>query len=124
MMRRVYLLIDTAKERAGNVAELLRDKPGVMFADAVTGPPSCPNVIAVVERTDVETVAHPTSDIYTIPGVNYITGCYVIGDRPPGQRGANIDRSTQVDSLGDISGVGVGTPPSGRTGGLRRFHAQ
>ena len=75
-MRRAYLLIDTANSRAWNIAELLRNKPGIISVDAVTG---SHNVIAILEQGDAKTIANTTlEDIRAIEGIRYITTCYAI----------------------------------------------
>lgn len=78
-MRRAYLLIDTAGAYTWKVVSSLRDKPGVIAVDAVTGAHS---VIAVLEETDARTIANMTlEDIRAIEGVRYITTCFAIRAR-------------------------------------------
>ena len=76
-MRRAYLLIDVADGRALHVAELLRKKPGVAFADAVTGPH---RVIAILQQRDAKAIVHTAlEDIRAIKGVSDVTTCHAIG---------------------------------------------
>jgi len=76
-MRRAYLLIDVADGRALHVAESLRQKPDVAFADAVTGPH---RVIAILQQGDAKAIVYTAlEDIRAIKGVSGVTTCHAIG---------------------------------------------
>ena len=70
-------MIDVADERAWHVAELLRKKPSVAFADAVTGPHS---VIAILQQENAKAIVYEAlEDIRAIIGVSDVTTCHAIG---------------------------------------------
>jgi DNA-binding Lrp family transcriptional regulator len=68
MAVKAFILIDTSPGKARDVAQKVREVPGVSAAHAVTGPH---DIIAVAEAADVsslgELVVHK---IQSVPGVN------------------------------------------------------
>jgi len=54
---RAYLLLHVAEEKSKEVARLLRQKPGVLMADIVEGPP---DVIAIIEASERKVLADLT----------------------------------------------------------------
>jgi len=59
---RVYILLDIVPEKAKQVAQALRESPGVVMADAVEGPPE---VIVVVEAAEQERLVKQTIQALT-----------------------------------------------------------
>ncbi|MBA7621437.1 hypothetical protein ES703_28799 [subsurface metagenome] len=76
-MKKAYLLIDVdTRAKAYRVADALRHKPCISFADAVTGPH---DVIAVLEGWDKEGQGLKTlTEVREIAGVRYVTACFAI----------------------------------------------
>ena len=67
--------VDTSA-KAEQIAKLLRHKPTISCADAVTGPH---DVIAVLEGWDIGDQSFKTLiDIREIEGVRYVTTCFAI----------------------------------------------
>jgi hypothetical protein len=62
MGNRVYVLLDIAPEKAKEVAQVLRESPGVVMADTVEGRPE---VIAVVEAAEQERLVKQTIQALT-----------------------------------------------------------
>ena len=54
---RAYLLLQVVKEKSKEVAQVLRQKPGVLMADTVEGPP---DVIAIMEASERKLLADLT----------------------------------------------------------------
>jgi len=80
-MARIYMLLDTALGKASYVAENLRARPGVSFADMVTGPH---NVIALLDGPDSRTGAYRAlADIQNLEGVEYVTLCVTVRESVP-----------------------------------------
>ena len=74
-----YLLLDTAMGKASYVADMLRARPGVCFADMVTGPH---NVIALLDGPDSKTGTYRAlADIQNLEGVEYVTLCVTVRER-------------------------------------------
>ena len=57
MVFRAYMLPDIADGKPGQVVRVLRDKPGVVMADLLEGPP---DVIVVVEASERQKLAEFT----------------------------------------------------------------
>jgi len=76
-MKKAYLLIDVdTSAKAARIVELLRQKPSISYADAVTGPH---DVIAVLEGWDKEGQGLKTlTEVREIAGVRYVTACFAI----------------------------------------------
>ena len=76
-MKHLYLLIDIDNTgESFRIAESLRHKPGVSFADAVTGPH---DVIAILEGWDNgDDWAKTLMEIKQVQGVRYVTACYAV----------------------------------------------
>ncbi len=67
MSTRVYVLLDVAQGERTEVVRTLRDRPGVIMADIVEGPP---NVVMVVEARQRRRLAELTIEALTsIEGV-------------------------------------------------------
>ena len=76
-MRKAYVLIQAEMGSAEAVAGSLRDKPGVVAADVVTGPH---DVIAIVQGVDADAVARVViNDIQTTKGVSHTTTYMAVG---------------------------------------------
>ena len=84
MSERVYILLDIVGGKAEQVAKVLQDKPGIVIADLLEGPP---DVIMVVEASDRQKLAELTVQalavvenmtenfrlLPTVPGLNTST---------------------------------------------------
>ena len=57
MSARVYVLLDIKEGNSKQVAKVLQDKPGIVIADLLEGPP---DVIMVVEASDRQKLAELT----------------------------------------------------------------
>ncbi len=76
MSTKAYVLIETAIGRTQAVVEHLRKMPGVIAADAVTGPY---DVIIVVETKDPNEVGKLVmNSIHGLDGVNHTLTCLTI----------------------------------------------
>lgn len=76
MPTRAYVLIETAIGKTQSVVETLRHMPGVVAADAVTGPY---DVIIVVETRDPNEVGKLVmNQIHGLEGVNHTLTCLTI----------------------------------------------
>lgn len=76
MSTKAYVLIETAIGRTQSVVEHLRSMPGVIAADAVTGPY---DVIIVVETKDPNEVGKLVmNSIHGLDGVNHTLTCLTI----------------------------------------------
>ena len=76
MSTKAYVLIETAIGRTQAVVEHLRKMPGVIAADAVTGPY---DVIIVVETRDPNEVGKLVmNSIHGLDGVNHTLTCLTI----------------------------------------------
>jgi hypothetical protein len=53
MCARVYVLLDVLEGKSKEVAEAVRDKPGVMIAETVEGPPDVLMVLEAPERMEL-----------------------------------------------------------------------
>jgi len=68
MAVKAFILIDTSPGKARDVAQKLRQVPGVSLAHAVTGPH---DIIAVAEAADVTALGElVVQNIQSVPGVN------------------------------------------------------
>jgi len=75
-MRKAYILIDTRSPYTWEVVHALRRRPGVAWADAVSGPPS---IICVLEKPDASTIASTdVPDIRNLKGVERVVTCFAI----------------------------------------------
>lgn len=76
-LKKAYLLIDVdISTKPEQVARLLRKKPSISYADAVTGPH---DVIAVLEGWDKGGHSSKAlNEVKEIAGVRYITTCFTI----------------------------------------------
>jgi hypothetical protein len=63
MGNRVYLLLDVVNGMAEQVAQVLRESPGVSSAEIIEDPP---DVIVVVEATKQQRLAKYTSDVLAL----------------------------------------------------------
>ena len=54
---RAYLLLQVVEEKSKEVAQVLRQKPGVLMADILEGPP---DVIAIIEASERKMLADLT----------------------------------------------------------------
>ena len=76
MSTKAYVLIETAIGRTQTVVDNLRKMPGVIAADAVTGPY---DVIIVVETKDPNEVGKLVmNSIHGLDGVNHTLTCLTI----------------------------------------------
>ena len=76
MATKAYVLIETAIGKTQTVVERLRKMPGVIAADAVTGPY---DVIIVVETKDPNEVGKLVmNSIHGLEGVNHTLTCLTI----------------------------------------------
>lgn len=76
MATKAYVLIETAIGKTQSVVEHLRKLPGVIAADAVTGPY---DVIIVVETRDPNEVGKLVmNNIHGLDGVNHTLTCLTI----------------------------------------------
>ena len=93
-MKKAYLLIDVDdKGKANQIAELLRQKPSVVLADAVTGPH---DVIAVLEGWDTgEYNLQTLACIRKVEGVRYVTACFTV--RIESSNGCELDRHRPIE---------------------------
>ncbi len=60
MNARAYVLLDVTDSRSGDVAKVLRGRPGVVKADLLEGPP---DVIVVVEASNRQELAKLTMQV-------------------------------------------------------------
>ncbi len=76
-LKKAYLLIDVdISTKPEQVARLLRKKPSISYADAVTGPH---DVIAVLEGWDKGGHSlKALNEVKEIAGVRYVTTCFAI----------------------------------------------
>jgi hypothetical protein len=75
-MRKAYILIDTRSPYIWEVVRALRRRPGVAWADAVSGPPS---IICVLEEANARAIASThVPDIRNLKGVERVVTCFAI----------------------------------------------
>ena len=65
MSERVYVLLDIVDRKAEQVAQVLRESPGVVMADALEGPP---DVIIVMEAPERQQLAQLTNQSLATEG--------------------------------------------------------
>jgi DNA-binding Lrp family transcriptional regulator len=71
MSKKAYVLIQTEMGTSTSVANALRNKPGVIISDVVSGPH---DLVAVVQGEDSDAVARTViNEIQTIKGVKHTT---------------------------------------------------
>ncbi len=63
MGNRVYLLLDIVDGMAEQVAQVLRESPGVATAETIEGPP---DVVVVIEAPKRQRLAKYTSDVLAL----------------------------------------------------------
>jgi len=70
---KAYILIETAVGKAGTVANILRNAPGIVSADRVTGPY---DIIAVIEADGLRAVGDFVTDhVHAIGGIGRTVTC-------------------------------------------------
>ncbi len=75
-MLKVFVLVNTQIGEAMNVAKILREKPGILSADAVFG---VYDVIVEAQAEDPKALSRlVTFDIQCTPGVNQTLTCMVM----------------------------------------------
>jgi len=63
MGNKVYLLLDIVDGMAAQVAQVLRESPGVATAETIEGPP---DVVVVIEAPKRQRLAEYTSDVLAL----------------------------------------------------------
>ena len=75
-MTRAYILVETAVGSISSVITALKDLPGLVMVDGVTGPY---DIIAVMETEDLGSVGHTlTEHVHTISGIVRTVTCLAI----------------------------------------------
>lgn len=75
-MVRAYVLVQTEVGRSSGVSARLREQPGVVACDDVTGPH---DVVVVLEAPDMDALGHlVATGVQTVPGITRTVTCPVV----------------------------------------------
>jgi len=99
MSARAYVLLDIKEGKSKQVAKVLQDKPGIVIADLLEGPP---DVIMVVEASDRQKLAELT--VQALAVVENMTENFRLLPAVPGLNTSTFAKSSRTGQKRGVEG--------------------